>query len=110
MFSGIPAQDAEVIATARAEILAAERLKELCKQLGLAVPTELQQPCGKERKHLNTLHHLHPLQLPFPAGRTTATRAAAARTTAWHLRGGCQARYKTTPTTGNNLFREDQVF
>ena len=42
MFSGIPAQDAEVIAAARAEILAAERLKDLCKQLGLAVPTELQ--------------------------------------------------------------------
>ena len=43
MFSRIPANDAEVIAKARAEILAAERIKELCKQLGLAVPTELQQ-------------------------------------------------------------------
>ena len=43
MFSGIPAHDAEVIAKARAEILAAERIRELCKQLGLAVPTELQQ-------------------------------------------------------------------
>ena len=42
MFSGIPAKDANVIAAARAEILAAERLKDLCKQLGLAVPTELQ--------------------------------------------------------------------
>ena len=42
MFSGIPAQDAEVIAAARAKILAVERLKDLCKQLGLAVPTELQ--------------------------------------------------------------------
>ena len=42
MFSGIPAHDAEVIAKARAEILAAERIRELCKQLGLAVPTELQ--------------------------------------------------------------------
>ena len=31
MFSGIPAQDAEVIAAARAKILAAERLKDLCK-------------------------------------------------------------------------------
>ena len=41
MFSGIPAQDAEVIAAARAKILAAERLKDLFKQLGLAVPTEL---------------------------------------------------------------------
>ena len=43
MFSGILAKDAEVIAAARAEILAAERLKSLCKQLGLAVPTELQK-------------------------------------------------------------------
>ena len=42
MFAGIPAQDAEVIAAARAKILAAERLKDLCKQLGLAVHTELQ--------------------------------------------------------------------
>ena len=43
MFSGIPAHDTEVIAKARAEILAAERIKELCKQLELAIPTELQQ-------------------------------------------------------------------
>ena len=43
MFSGIPAKDAEVIAVARTEILAVEQLKSLCKQLGLAVPTELQQ-------------------------------------------------------------------
>ena len=43
MFSGIPAHDTEVIAQARAELLAAERIKELCKQLGLAIPTELQQ-------------------------------------------------------------------
>ena len=43
MFSGIPAKDAEVIAVAGEEISAAERLKSLCKQLGLAVLTELQQ-------------------------------------------------------------------
>ena len=42
MFSGIPVRDAETIAKARAELLAAERLKELCKQLGLAVLAELQ--------------------------------------------------------------------
>ena len=46
MFSGIPAKDAEVIAAAQAEIQAVERLKSLCKQLGLAVPTKLQQ-CQK---------------------------------------------------------------
>ena len=43
MFPGLQSADADTIAKARAELLAAERLKELCKQLGLAVPTELQQ-------------------------------------------------------------------
>ena len=42
MFPGLPSADSETIAKARAELLAAERLKELCKQLGLAVPTQLQ--------------------------------------------------------------------
>ena len=42
MFPGLPFADADTIAKARAELLAAERLKELCKQLGLAVPTQLQ--------------------------------------------------------------------
>ena len=41
MFPGLPSADAETIAKARAELLAAERLKELCKQLGLAIPTQL---------------------------------------------------------------------
>ena len=39
MFPGLPSADAETIAKARAKLLAAEQLKELCKQLGLAVPT-----------------------------------------------------------------------
>ena len=42
MFPGLPSTDADTIADARKEILAVERLKELCKQLGLAVPTQLQ--------------------------------------------------------------------
>ena len=42
MFPGLPSADAETIAKARAELLAAERIKELCKQLGLAVPTQPQ--------------------------------------------------------------------
>ena len=42
MFPGLPSADAETIAKARAELLATERIKELCKQLGLAVPTQLQ--------------------------------------------------------------------
>ena len=42
MFPGLPSANAETIAKARAELLAAERLKELCKQLGLAVPTQMQ--------------------------------------------------------------------
>ena len=43
MFPGLPSANADTIAKARAELLAAERLKELCKQLGLAVPTQLQE-------------------------------------------------------------------
>ena len=42
MFSGLPVRDAETIANTRAELLAVERLKDLCKQLGLVVPVELQ--------------------------------------------------------------------
>ena len=42
MFSWLPARDAETIAKARAELLAAEQLKELCKQLGLAILDQLQ--------------------------------------------------------------------
>ena len=42
MFPRLPSADTETIANARAELLAAERLKELCKQLGLAIPTQLQ--------------------------------------------------------------------
>ena len=43
MFPGLPSTDADIIADARKELLAAERLKELCKQLGLAVPTQPQE-------------------------------------------------------------------
>ena len=46
IFSGLPARDADTIANARAELLAAERLKDLCKQLGLAIPVELQTRQG----------------------------------------------------------------
>ena len=42
MFLGLLARDTETIAKARVELLAAEWLKELCKQLGLAIPAELQ--------------------------------------------------------------------
>ena len=42
IFSGLPAKEAETIANVRAELLAAEQLKDLCKQLGLAIPVELQ--------------------------------------------------------------------
>ena len=43
MFPGLLSADADTIAKVRAELLAAERLNELCKQLGLAVPTQLQE-------------------------------------------------------------------
>ena len=42
IFSGLPARDADTIANARAELLAAETLKDLFKQLGLAILVELQ--------------------------------------------------------------------
>ena len=42
IFSRLPARDAKTIAYALAKLLAVERLKELCKQLGLAIPSELQ--------------------------------------------------------------------
>ena len=42
MFPGLPSTDADTIANARKEILPTERLRELCKQLGLAVLTQLQ--------------------------------------------------------------------
>ena len=42
MFPGLPSTDADAIADTRKEILATKRLRELCKQLGLAVPTQLQ--------------------------------------------------------------------
>ena len=42
MFPGLPSADADTIADARKEILATERLRELSKQLGLAVLTQLQ--------------------------------------------------------------------
>ena len=42
MFPGLPSADSETIAKARAKLLAPERPLELCKQLGLVVPTQLQ--------------------------------------------------------------------
>ena len=42
MFPGLPSADADTIADARKEILATERLRELCKQLGFSVPNQLQ--------------------------------------------------------------------
>ena len=42
IFARLPVRDVEAIANARVELLAAERLKDLCKQLGLAIPVQLQ--------------------------------------------------------------------
>ena len=42
MFPRLLSADADIIAGARREIPATERLRELCKQLRLAVPTQLQ--------------------------------------------------------------------
>ena len=51
VFSGSPTRDAETIAKAREELLAAERLKVLCKRLGLKVPNEAIQHVVKEVPH-----------------------------------------------------------
>ena len=73
MFPGLPSADAETIAKARAELLAAERLKELCKQLGLVVPTQLQAyPPPPEAPE-----YLPPLQPPQFLSRQDKERLAA---------------------------------
>ena len=51
VFSGLPTRDAETIAKAREELLAAERLKVLCKRLRLKVPTEAIQHVVRELPH-----------------------------------------------------------
>ena len=51
VFSGLPTWDAETIAKAREELLAAERLKALCKKLGLKVPNEAIQHVVREVPH-----------------------------------------------------------
>ena len=58
MFSGLPARDAETIANTRAELLAAERLKDLCKKLGLAIPLELQSYSQLQAPEFHC-HHLN---------------------------------------------------
>ena len=58
MFSGLPARDADTIANMRAELLTAERLKDLCKQLGLAVQTSY-KPTGCPKRHQSTRRPLH---------------------------------------------------
>ena len=51
IFSGLPTRDAETIARAREELLAAERLKALCKKLGLQVPQEAIENIVREVPH-----------------------------------------------------------
>ena len=60
IFSGLPTQDAETIAKAREELLAAERLKVLCKRLGLRVPQDAIQDVVREVPHPEQ----EPLQFP----------------------------------------------
>ena len=60
VFSRLPTRDAETIAKAREELLAAERLKVLCKKLGLKVPSEAIQHVVREVPHPEQ----EPLQFP----------------------------------------------
>ena len=77
MFPGLTSADAETIAKARAELLAAERLKELCKQLGLAIPTQLQAyPPPPEAPE-----YLPPPQPPRFLSRQDKERAAQQQST-----------------------------
>ena len=69
IFSGIPAADTEVIVNARAELLAAERLKDLYKQLGLAVPSGLQLHRAPEAAE-------YPPPPRFPSRQEKAKQAA----------------------------------
>ena len=79
MFSGLPARDAETIAKARVELLATERLKELCKQLGLAILAELQM----YQPPLEAPEYPPPPQPPrFPSRQEKARQAAQSQPTA----------------------------
>ena len=60
IFSGLPTRDAETIARARDELLAAERLKTLCKKLGLKVPQEAIERVVREEPQ----HEVEPLRFP----------------------------------------------
>ena len=96
MFSGLPMRDAEMIAKARAEMLATEQLKELCKQLGLAIPTELQtyQPPPEAPEYPP------PPQPPrFPSRQEKARQEAQLQPSAEAsvIRNRCQNGYKAPP-------------
>ena len=60
IFSGLPTRDAETIARAREELLAVERLKALCKKLGLKVPREAIEKVVREEPRPEA----GPLQFP----------------------------------------------
>ena len=60
IFGGLPTRDAETIAQAREELLAAERLKALCKKLGLKVPQEAIEKVVREEPRPEA----RPLQFP----------------------------------------------
>ena len=57
MFPGLPSANAKTIAKVRAELLAAEQLKELCKQLELAVQLNYNS-IHHHKRHQNTHRHL----------------------------------------------------
>ena len=60
IFSGLPTRDAETIARAREELLAVERLKALCKKLGLKVPQDAIEKVVREEPRPEA----GPLQFP----------------------------------------------
>ena len=109
MFSGIPAQDAEVIAAARAEILAVERLKDSLQATrtgGTHGVTAKMKSGGTQVPSTSST-----TTISLPAGRTVTATAAASTAcpSTQYLRGGHQTRCKAHPDDSQLPIWEDQV-
>ena len=71
IFSGLPSRDADTIARAREQLLTVERLKAMCKKLGLKVPQEAIERVVREEPQPES----DPLQ--FPSIQRLEAEAAA---------------------------------
>ena len=97
MFSGLPTRDAEMIAKARAELLAAERLKELCKQLGIVHSDRTPDvPTSTRGARVPTTSSTPKISIEAGEGETRSPVTAICRDK-YCTRNRCQNRYKTPP-------------